>query len=560
MSTLGLFNTSNFNPAALPDSMAKTVLTKYPHGQAQLFALSAAMQSSEIGSTTHTWMGRVAVFPKTFTVGAIGQGVKGAAQQINVESADDFMPKDIVLVGGTDEQLFIESVVGEQSIIVRRGMGHTPPSPIPAGTRLTYIGNAHEEASLRPLMRAHAQEEMHNKTQIFRNAYAISGTASAVDFIAALQNGQSNIVAGSKADAGMFHSIAIEFAMLFSELHVSVLNGQPLRKMDGLLSMIRKYAPQNMQYAASTTTKKQFDRMTQNVFNVSTDPKFGNDRVLYTGNAGMEVIQEIITNQGQYQFSENQTSFGLSFTTYKTPSGGVLRLMTHPLFNTNPEWSRMALVVDPSSLAIRYLRGRKSLHKTFNQNVNRDGSSVDLGIDAEGGDFLSELTMECIAPEANAVIYGLTQAACEPCVPAPTVYEACFEISHPCDQGPVAPGAQIILQVQYGKPNGNVDIVTPTGIVNITLNANGLGTHQYTMPTAPDKYAFFVQGNADAINTIFTQTYAMACIASSQTVVVESNSDEPEFCEGVETASPAMAGNSPTVAMTAESNTVVNNN
>jgi hypothetical protein len=553
MSTLGLFNTSHFNPSALPDSMAKTVLTKYPHGQAQLFALSAAMQSSEIGSTTHTWMGRVAVFPKTTTIAPIAQGVKGAAVQIGVESAADFMAKDVLLVDSTDEQLFVESVVGEQSIIVRRGMGHSPAAPIAAGTRLTYIGNAHEEASLRPMMRAHTQEEMHNKTQIFRNAYAASGTATAVDFISSLQNGQSNLIAGSKSDAGMFHAIGIEFAMLFSELHVSVMNGQPLRKMDGLLSMIRKYAPQNQQYAASTTTKKQFDRMTQNVFNVQTDPKFGNDRVLYTGNMGMEVIQEIITNQGQYQFTENQTSFGLSFTTYKTPSGGILRLLTHPLFNTNPTWSRMALIVDPSSMAIRYLKGRKTLHKTFNQNVNSSGGSVDLGIDAEGGDFLSELTMECIAPEANAVIYGLTQAACEPCVPAPTVYEACFEISHPCDEGPVEPGATIMLQVRFGKPLGEVDIMTPTGIVTITLDANGLGAVQYVMPVAPDKYAFFVQGNADSINTIFTKTFALACIASSQPVVVESNSTDTAHCDGVETATPAMPANSPTLGMIQES-------
>lgn len=547
MSTLGLFNTSNFNPSALPDSMAKTVLTKYPFGQAQLFAISAAMQTSEIGSTTHTWMSRTAVFPKTVTAANIPQGVKGASVQIAVESSSEFMPKDIILVGGTDEQMYVESVVGEQSIIVRRGMGHSAPLPIASGTRLTYIGNAHEEASLRPLMRAYSQEEMSNKTQIFRNAYAASGTATAVDYIAALQGGSSNLIASSKSDAGMFHSIAIEFAMLFSELHVSVVNGQPHRKMDGILSMIRKWAPQNQQFAATTTTKKQLDRMTQNVFNVVTDPKFGNDRILYTGNAGMEVIQEIITNQGQYQFTENQTTFGLTFTTYKTPSGGILRLMTHPLLNTNPEWARMALILDPSSMAVRYLKGRKSLHKTFNSNVNSSGGSVDMGIDAEGGDFLSELTLECIAPDANAVIYGLTQAACEPCVPAPTVYEACFEISHPCVNGPVEPGATIMLQIKYGPPNGSIDIATPTGVVPIALDVNGMGVVQYVMPLVPDKYAFVVQGSATTLNVIFTSTYGIACIASSQPVVVESNSADTAFCDGVETATPAMPALAPTI-------------
>lgn len=549
MSTLGLFNTSHFNTSALPDSMAKTVLTKYPHGMAQLFALSAAMNTSDIGSTTHSWMSKVAVFPKCFVQDNVAQGTKGAAVQIAVDSTADILPKDILLVGGTDEQLYVESVVGEQSIIVRRGMGVTPPLPIPINSRLTYIGNAHEEASLRPMMRAWSQEEMSNKTQIFRNAYAVSGTASAVDFIASLQGGMSNIVAGSKSDAGMFHSIGIEHSLLFGEQHVSVVNGQPMRKMDGLLSMIRKYAPQNVNYAASTTTKKQFDRMTRGVFEVSTDPKFGNDRVLYTGNAGFEVINEIITNQGTYQFTENQTSFGLSFTTYKTPSGGVLRLMTHPLLNTNPEWARMCIIVDPSSMGIRYLRGRRSRHQTFNQNVNSSMGSVDMGIDAEGGDFLSELTMECIAPAANAIIYGLNQAVCDPCIVAPTVYEACFEISDPCENGPVEPGATMQLSIKFGKPNGTVTVTTPTGTADITLDANGAGMYQYTMPTAPDKYAFIVQQNADSINTMFTNTYQVACIASCEVTKVESNSPDTALCDGVDTFTSGDGVNSPTLDM-----------
>ena len=553
MSTLGLFNTSHFNTGALPDSMAKTVLTKYPHGMAQLFAISAAMATEDIASTTHTWMSKVAVFPKCFTQAPIAQGVKGATMQIAVDSTADILPKDILLAGGTDEQMYVESVLGEQSILVRRGMGISPPLPLAAGTRLTYIGNAHEEASLRPMMRAWSQEEMSNKTQIFRNAYAASGTATAVQFIASLQGGFSNLIAGSKSDAGMFHAIGIEHALLFGELHVSSVNGQPLRKMDGLLAMIRKYAPQNVQYAASTTTKKQFDRMTRSVFEVSTDPKFGNDRILYTGNAGFEVINEIITNQGTYQFVEGQTSFGLSFTTYKTPSGGILRLMTHPLLNTNPEWARMCIIVDPSSMSIKYLKGRRSQHKTFNQNVNGASSSVDLGIDAEGGDFLSELTMECMAPAANAIIYGLTQAACEPCVVAPTVYEACFEISAPCEDGAVEPGATIQLTVKYGKPNGSVFVSTPTGTVEIALDANGAGMVQYVMPTAPDKYAFIVQQDPTNMNVMFTKTHGVACIASCEPLLVESNSPDTALCDGVDTFTSGDGVNSPTLDMIRQS-------
>lgn len=555
MSTLGLFNTSHFNKDALPDSMAKTILTKYPYGTAQLFALSAAMQTSDISSIVHTWSTRQMTFPKVFATGLVPVGAKGAAMQINVDSTGDILPKDILLVEGSDEQLYVESLVGADSMIVRRGFGISPPLPIPPGTRMTYIGNAHEEASLRPLMRSWSQTEASNRTQIFRDAYAASGTATAVQYIASLQgHNQGNLMAQSKADAAMFHSTAIEHSLLFGEQHTSVVNGQPLRKMDGLLSMIRKYASGNISYAASTTTKKQFDRMVRGAFEITTDPKHGNDRILYTGNAGMEVLQDLITNQGEYQFAENQTSFGLSFTTYKTPSGGTLRLLTHPLLNTNPEWSRMALIVDPSSMAIRYLRGRRGLHQTFNQNVNASGAQVDLGIDAEGGSYLSELTLEVMSPEANAVIYGLCQAACEPCVVAPTVYEACFEISHPCDKGAVEPGAVIMLQVKFGKPNGSVNITTPTGVVAIALDANGNGMVQYTMPVTPDKYAFVVQGSADTINTIFKQVFQVACIASCEPVIVESNSSDTGQCEGVDTTVPTQQVNSPPLEMIRENN------
>jgi len=171
----------------------------------------------------------------------------------------------------------------------------------------------------------------------------------------------------------------------------------------------------------------------------------------------------LIRAQGEIQLTSGQTSFGLTFATYQTIHGGTLRLMTHPLLNTNPEWSRMALIVDPSSMGIHYLRGRQTRHQTFNNMVNRDMGSVDGGIDAEGGDYLSELTMSVASPEANAVIYGLRQAACEPCISAPVVYEACFDISNPCDEGTVEPGAAITLQISHGAPNGSVIIGTPTG-------------------------------------------------------------------------------------------------
>jgi len=142
------------------------------------------------------------------------------------------------------------------------------------------------------------------------------------------------------------------------------------------------------------------------VFDQATDPKVANERVLFVGGGAHRVLNNIGRLNATYQLVDGQTNWGLQFQTLKT-TRGMFRLIEHPLFNTNANWSKMAVAVDLTTYNVAYLGARKTQSRDFNLN----GQVVDQGIDAVGGSLLTELTTELRNPPANSVITALTAAA-----------------------------------------------------------------------------------------------------------------------------------------------------
>lgn len=66
----------------------------------------------------------------------------------------------------------------------------------------------------------------------------------------------------------------------------------------------------------------------------------------------------------------------------------------------------MAMAVDLSSFDTPYLR--KTTHKGYGLSGEE---AADAGIDAMGGTLTTELTTQITNPSANAIVYGLTDAA-----------------------------------------------------------------------------------------------------------------------------------------------------
>mgnify|MGYP000858234253 CR=1 FL=1 len=383
-------------------SFAANLVRYAPFGTAPLFALTNMVGTKKAIAPEHGYFTKEMVYPQAVVTAA----VTAAATTIVVDNIDYFLPGQVFKVFSTGENIAINTIAevdGNFAITVTREFGEVPAAPIAADALIYQIGTAFEEASLRPQALNIQPAYIRNFTQIFRNSWGISATVDATEN--EVGNGER---AENRTDCGILHSLDIEKTLLFGQKSIGTRNNQVIRTADGLESVIRQYAPGNISTAGATTSYDQLEAMLDSVFNVVTDVKVANERVLFVGATANKVINKIGRNSGQYQIIDGATNFGVQFKTFKI-SRGQFRIIEHPLFNTNPLLSQMAMAVDLSSFDTPYLR--KTSHKGYGLNGEE---APDGGIDAIGGTLTTELTTQITNPSANAIIYGLTDAAPAP--------------------------------------------------------------------------------------------------------------------------------------------------
>lgn len=407
--TVGIFNTGNFVQDQAKKSFAAMITRLMPNGTAPLFALTSMLSSGTALQVEHGFFTKTMVFP-AFNLTA---DITDVATVFTVASTADLLPGQIHRLEETGENVIINSVDSATQITVTRSVGGVAAAAITVASDISeayQVGNAYEESSIRPQSMNINPVRVTNLTQIFRNTWAISGSAEATQTIV----GDTN-VAENRQDCAAFHAADIEKALFFGQKSQGFRNGQPFRTMDGLISIVGNiayyppsYSVPNVFPAAATTNYTELENMLDPMFNQATDPKVANERVLFVGGTARKVINKIGRLTGEYQIVDGQTSFGLQFSTFKI-SRGTFRMIEHPLFNTNSDWSKMAVGVDLSTFNIAYLGNRKTTNKEFGM----DGTPVDNGIDAVGGSLLTEMTTEIHNPPANAVITGLTAGAAE---------------------------------------------------------------------------------------------------------------------------------------------------
>lgn len=405
MST-GIFNTST--ASATTDYVAKSfagMITRLmPNGQAPLFGMTSMLQSETAVQVEHGFFTKTMIFPSMNLDAAVADGV---ATTFTVASTTNLLPGMLMRAESTGEIVIINQVLSTTQVLVGRGIG-TSAAAIADNVNFYQVGNAFEESSIRPNALQTNPVRITNLTQIFRNSWALSGSSNATQVIA----GES-LEAENRQDCAAFHAADIEKALFFSAKSQGVRNGQPFRTMDGLLPIVgnlsyypASYSAVNVYTAAATTNYTQLETMLDPVFNQVTDPKAGNERVLFVGSEARKVLNNIGRVNATYNLNDGATSYGLQFARFKIARGGF-NMVEHPLFNSNADWTKMAVAVDLSTFKVAYLGGRKTKREEFNQQ----GQAVDNGIDAVGGSLLTEMTCVVKNPPANAWIKGLTAAA-----------------------------------------------------------------------------------------------------------------------------------------------------
>lgn len=404
MST-GILNSNLMTQDLAAKSFAAMITRLMPNGQAPLFGLTSMLSSEIALQTEHGFFTKTMLFPQ-LTLAAGGQA---AADTIfTVTSTVNVLPGMLMQVISTLENVLVNSILSTTQVSVQRAVGNTAAAAISGGVNIYQIGTAFEEASLRPNALAINPVRITNLTQIFRNTWAITDSVRATKVIA----GETN-VAENRMDCAAFHSADIEKDLFFGQKFSGTRNGQPFRTMDGINSIVgniayypTSYSSPNVTTMSSTTNYTQFEAAMDPMFNQTTDPKIANERMMFVGGGTKKVINNIGRLNGTYYMIDGQTNWGLQFATVKI-SRGTIRLIEHPLFNTNPDWSKLGIAIDLSTFNLAYLGDRKTQSREFNM-----GDAVaDNGIDAVGGTLTTELTTVIRNPPANAITSNYTAAA-----------------------------------------------------------------------------------------------------------------------------------------------------
>lgn len=405
--TTGIFNSSNFTTDLAKPSFAQMITRLMPNGSAPLFGLTSMLQDETAVQVEHGFFSKTMIFPEGKI--NLAAGFLATDVLLILDTTVNLLPDMIMRIERTGENIIINSIPNGTQIQVNRSVGSVAAAAILDDDDLFQVGNAHEESSVRPIANNIIPVRVTNLTQIFRNTWAISGSARATQVIAGESTESEN-----RQDCAGFHAGDIEKALLFSQKSEGTRNGQPFRTMDGLINLVEdltnyppSYSAVNSFTAGATTNWTQLLGFLDPVFDQTTDPKGARERVLFVGGDAKLVLNEIGRLNGQMQLLDGMTNFGLEFTTLTTPRG-KFRIIEHPLFNTNSTWSKMAVAVDLPTFRLAYLAGRKTMNLEFNTSGNQ---AQDNGIDAVGGTLTTEMTAVVKNVPANSVIRNLTAAA-----------------------------------------------------------------------------------------------------------------------------------------------------
>ena len=401
-----------------------------PKGDASLFGLTSKISEETALQIEHGFFAKIMVFPSfTLSAAAVADTTTGT---LTVLDSSQVIPQGLYKVVGTSsagvltptttfssEIVLVTAVTSGTALTVVRNIGGTAFT-LAASATLVHIGNAFGDASVRPNSFLTKEIRVINYTQIFRNAWSISGT------VAAIQNllGDTNL-AKSRMECSRYHAMDIEKSLFFGIRANTTIGAGNTRTMGGIVAQIadgqssQLFLPGQLSTANIVTANSaksgvptagdlsidDLENWIDACANMSYDPSAGMERVVFVGKQAHTVFNRLARLNSSYFIENGATQWGLRFTRIQMTRVTMI-LIEHPLFNTNLQWARMAVAVDINSLSLAYMVGRKTKPEEYNQQ----GLAVDNAIDATGGSLLTELTILCKNPAGCGVMTNIQKA------------------------------------------------------------------------------------------------------------------------------------------------------
>lgn len=371
---------------------SSAILRYQPTGTALLLALTSGMNKASAGDTVFTW------FEDSHQAGRAATASGGTTTTVVVDDGSFYIPGTVLMVEETGEHMLVTAVAGN-SLTVIRGLAGTTITSITNAMHVQQIGNAHEEASGMPTAVTQQGAPRLNYVQIFRNSWAISGTAKAVQY----RTGSK--LAKNKKECASFHAEDMERAFMWGRKHIGTLNGKQFRMTDGVKAQIENYGGVVESATDGTTpgnySRALFEDFIRRVFatNIKGQP---NERIALGGDNVLAVLNQMTMLDGTYNISAGETKVGIMVTTIQTPFG-TLKLMTHPLMNENPVWQKELYVMHPGAIRKRVLR------ETNEEGYDENGKRIQ-GKDADEGVITTEAGIEVGGAKVMGILKNVNKA------------------------------------------------------------------------------------------------------------------------------------------------------
>lgn len=383
MAIRGVFASHNGLIGERGSDLAARVLMTGPGGMAPLLALSAGMPTRPATQTSFAWIEDEHISGNQ----AVVTGGSAVATTIVVDDAGIWQPNTILMNQNTAEYLLVTAIAADNiTLTILRGFAGTTAAIITAADSLQVVGSAFEEGGDRPSAVTQKGEERTNYVQIFKNGWAITGTAAAVQYVTGSQ------MAYNREMCMNYHAEDIERAFLWGRKSVSVRNGKQMRTSNGVLAQIEQYGglvqSANSNATAGQLTMKDLQNFMRKLFDINIKGQ-PNERIAFCGSQLLELLQQMVLRDSTYQVYHNETAYGMKVTSVEG-FNGTLKLVSHPLMVENTLWQRELYVLHPGMIAKRVLRDTWS--EEYNaQKANNAGKDAiegfiadELGFEAKG--------------------------------------------------------------------------------------------------------------------------------------------------------------------------------
>jgi len=431
----GLKQSASHGYGEAPTTLRGKILRNAPSlvNKTPLYALTSAMKKqTALRATEVSWFEKKYDKRKLTICGEYDDagGVSGTPQVIQVKGSPwtikenqqlkNFVTGEIMLiacapvgVSASEDQLINLQVI--------RGYAGTTPreftAPAEAGCGmsdcLVKMGSAFEEKSCNPSPIRRDPTPRSNQTQIFRDGYCITGTAKEIDYVT------GNPLDEMKADALHEHSSDIERSMLFGVMHTSQRNGKLVRTMDGIETMIKRYAPDN--YIIRDPNAAMGFNELEDYLNFLF--VFGSEtRVAFAGRNAAINLERMIRANTKFQMTMATLNGGMRVMKIRGVFG-TIAIKVHPDFHFMGEpWDSSLMILDMANIGYHAVRNRDTKHYDFSSLAAKSNGCGKTGQDGDDFGFLTECTISMGNPENSMIIQNICEVGedCYECVvPAP---------------------------------------------------------------------------------------------------------------------------------------------